>query len=89
MLFDLFKNFKLRFLVICLNCSNEKEIHFVLGDFVNLEGDFINKNENDCKYICGQCSLEIFIDLKKLFNSGVLRSTYNEILLLQKENQGD
>ena len=87
--FDLFKNFKLQFLVICLNCSNEKEIHFVLGDFFNLEGDFINKNENDCKYICDQCSLEIFIDLKKLFKPGVLRNIYNGILLLQKENQGD
>ena len=57
MALDLFQNFKLQFLVICLNCSNKKETHFVLGDFFNLEGDFINKNEHHCKYISDRCLL--------------------------------
>ena len=82
MSYALFKNFRLNFLIVCLDCSNEKEICFLLGDFFNLVRGFVKRYENPCKYICDRCLLEIFNDLKKLFKPSDIREIYNGILLL-------
>ena len=66
-----------------------KQLILFLVIFSNLEGDYINKNKNDCKYICNRCFLATYIDLKKIFKPVVIRDIFNGIMLLQKENQGD
>ena len=78
------KCYKFRFIfdVKCLDCLNEKQITFILGDFFNLEGDYINKKNDECKYICSACKLEIFVDLHKIFKPIDIRAIYHGILLL-------
>ena len=46
---EIFNNFQLQFVVICLDRLSQQKLHFALGDFFNLEGDFVSKPENDCK----------------------------------------
>ena len=55
-----------------------KQLILFLVIFSNLEGDYINKNKNDCKYICNRCFLTTYIDLKKY-----LSRLLSEIFLME------
>lgn len=55
--------------------------------FFNL-GDVYNcTHESDCNFICDNCNLSIFIDLKKMFKPQTIRNIYDGILLLQEEDK--
>ena len=84
MCFEHFKNFNLHFLIICLDCSKEKQVSLKLGIFFNTEGDYICTYESNCNIICYQCNLSIFIDLKKKFKPQKKRDIYHGIKIVHK-----
>ena len=84
MCFEHFKNFNLHFLIICLDCSKEKQVSLKLGIFFNTEGDYICTYESNCNIICYQCNLSIFIDLKKIFKPQIIRDIYHGIKIVHK-----
>ena len=84
MCFEHFKNFNLCFLIICLDCSKEKQVSLKLGIFFNTERDYICTYEINCNFICYQCNLSIFIDLKKIFKPQIIRDIYHGIKIVNK-----
>ena len=60
-----------------------------VGDFYNLEDDFVNKYMIDCNNICSVRNLIIFFDVKKIFKTVDVRKICDGILLSQKQNQSD
>ena len=87
MYFERFKSFNLHFLIACLDCYKINQLSLALGKVFNLQGDCYCTHESECNFICDQCNLSIFVDLKKIFRPQVIRDIYDGILLLQKGNQ--
>ena len=72
---------------MCLDSLKEKQVSLTVGKFLNVEVACNCTYESECNFICDQCNLSIFIDLRKIFKPHVIRDIYDGIWLLQKENQ--
>lgn len=69
--------------LICVDCQEEENFHFLLGDFFNIEGDLILSEVDQIIFYYRTCQgfkNVIFLDFKKLFSSEQIRSIYNGIL---------
>ena len=72
----------------CLDCGSSEQRNFRVGDTFNLEGDCILKESDElyfCQTSCSGCENFIFIDLRRLFPSKVIRDFYNGFKALKKE----
>ena len=87
-----FKNFRLLFHLLCIDCGHEENFHFLLGDLFNIEGDLIllqvdqinlsHKSRQNCKSF-------IYIDFKKIFTVEQIRRNWNVICAGEKKQSKD
>ena len=79
---ELFKNFKLKIQIECLECDMKKLISLKVGDFFNLEDNYIATDIKEgffCHRLCSGCKNFIFVDIKKLFEPDFIRKIYDGI----------
>ena len=60
--------FRLIFHLICVDCQQEENFHFSLGDLFNIEGNLILSEADQINFshrTCQGCKNFIFIDFKK------------------------
>lgn len=83
-----FKNFRLFFCLICIDCSHEENCYFLLGDLFNIEGNLILSemeqiNLSHKKY--QNCKNFIYINLPKLFTVSQIRAIWDGTCAGKKE----
>ena len=79
---ELFKNFLLKIQIECLDCNTRELIFLKIGDFFNLDSDYIAKVIEEglfCNRLCSGCKNVIFVDVKKLFKLDFIRKIYDGI----------
>ena len=87
-----FNNFRLLFCLICTDCEHEEDLHLLLGDLLNIEGNLIL---SDVAFInlsyrtCSGCKNFIYLDFRKLVSVEQIRKLYDEICLVEKEQTED
>ena len=87
-----FNEFKLIVHLICIDCKNQENFHFCVGDLFNIEGDLILSEVDQINFShmsCSSCGSFIYIDFSKIFKPEQLRRTYDRILSIEGQEQGD
>ena len=82
--------FRLIFHLICVDCQQEENFHFSLGDLFNIEGNLILSEADQINFshrTCQGCKNFILIDFKKVFSCEQIRKIYNDILSVEKKNK--
>ena len=87
-----FKNFRFFLHLICTAGQHEENLHFLLGDLFNIEGDIILSEVYEIDFShrsCENCKNFIYIDFKKRFTVGQLRRIWDGICAGKKEQDKD
>ena len=87
-----FNNFRLLFCLICTDCEHEEDLHLLLGDLLNIEGNLILSDVafiNLSHRTCSGCKNFIYLDFRKLVSVEQIRKPYDEICLVEKEQTED
>ena len=82
---DSFLNLNLIVELKCLDCGKISEFKFRLGDYFNLEGDFLDEQPKQT-ISCINSELKVFCDLKKVYPREQILKYYDGFKTFQEGN---